>query len=82
MPDELRPEDLLTQQLADVIDPLIERSTGIHNPDRYWYWRRLQVLAKAKLLLIVPDKTRGFNLVRLSWTEAGLAALAKLRGVE
>jgi len=64
----------LPPQLVPVVDQLTRRERGISRPERYWYWRRLQKLAQAKLVTITPDPARGFDLVRIAWTNAGRAA--------
>lgn len=68
----------LPPQLVPVVDQLTRREHGVSHPERYWYWRRVQKLAQAKLVTITPDPTRGHDRVRIAWTEAGRAA-ASLR---
>jgi hypothetical protein len=64
----------LPPQFVPVVDQLTRREHGIGHPHRYWYWRRLQKLAQAKLIVITPDPARGFDLVQIAWTDAGRAA--------
>lgn len=71
---------VLTPLLVEIVDELAAQAGGVHHPHRQWWWPDLQRLGREHLVLIVPHKTHGNNLVRVAWTDGGRAAVAKLNG--